>query len=188
VEVVEHGGTAAQQEFAQDRHFGVEQPQRARLDEIDPGVLEQPRVVERDDDRILDLDGGGGFHAARQVLLGRGAVDEPRLPGNLLRDLGSLCDGVIFDPDESPLEAGVPIVGAVRQLRAHIRRGGLKAGATGDQWKQDQRGDGDNPAERATLRPQAQGRPERGRGARRPAADHHFFASTSSSNSSCARV
>ena len=64
MEVVEVGMAAAQQELAQDRHVAVEHFQIARLDEIDPRVLEQPRIVERQHDRVFDLDCRRRLHAA----------------------------------------------------------------------------------------------------------------------------
>src|SRR5262245_44136861 len=103
VEVVEVGRAAAQQEFAQDRQVAVEHLQVPRLDEVDPGILEQARIVERHDDRILDLNRGRGLDAAREVLLGRGGVDVPRLPVELLRDVRALGRVVIADADEAPL-------------------------------------------------------------------------------------
>ena len=46
VEVVEHRRAAPQQEFAQTRDFGLRQLQRAGLDDVDPGMLEELRIVE----------------------------------------------------------------------------------------------------------------------------------------------
>ena len=86
VKIVEHRGPAAQKELAQDRHLALEQLQRAGLDEVDPWILKEPRIVERHHDRILDVNRRRGLHAARQVLLGGRTVDEPRLAGKLLRD------------------------------------------------------------------------------------------------------
>ena len=79
VEVVERERAAAQQELAQDRHLGLLQPEVARLDDVDPGIGPEIRIFEREDDGIVDLDGGDGADASREVLFGGRRVDEPRL-------------------------------------------------------------------------------------------------------------
>ena len=97
------------------------QPQVARLDEVDPRILEQPRVVERQHDRILDLDRGRRLDAARQVLLRRRRVDDPRLAVEVLLDARAFGRVVVLDADEAPLQAGEAVVGRRRQLRVDAR-------------------------------------------------------------------
>ena len=121
MEVVEVGMAAAQQELAQDRHVAVEHFQIARLDEIDPRVLEQPRIVERQHDRVFDLDCRRRLHAAREVLLGGRRVDVPRLAVEVLLNVRAFGDEVIFDADEPPLQAGVAVVRRIGQLRVDAR-------------------------------------------------------------------
>jgi hypothetical protein len=110
VEVVHVGAAAAEQELAQDRRLVVLHPHAARLDEINPRILEQARIVERQQDRILDLDGGGGLDAARQVLFRRRGIDPPRLAVEVLRHPRALEHMVVLDADEAPLQAGEAII------------------------------------------------------------------------------
>ena len=116
VEVVEHRRAAAQQELAQVRHVGVGHLQVAGLDEVNPGMLEEARVVERQDHRIFNLDRRRGLHATRQVLLGRGGVDVPRLAVEVLRLVGAFGVVVVLDPNEAPLQPGEPLVAGPGQL------------------------------------------------------------------------
>ena len=129
VEIVERQRAAPQQELAQDRHLGVLQPQVPRLDDVDPRVPPEVRVLEREHDRGIDLDRGDGREAAREVLVGRVEVHGPRL----VQDVGEPAagrEGVVADADEGPREAGEPIV-ALPELprgRDGRRRGGEQAG------------------------------------------------------------
>src|SRR4029450_3387055 len=52
VEVVHHREAAAQQELAQDRQLGLGHAHAARLDEVDPRVLEPGRVGEREEEAL----------------------------------------------------------------------------------------------------------------------------------------
>ena len=115
----------------------VGQPQVARLDEVDPRVAEEPRIVERQHDRILDLDDGRGLEAARQVLLGRRArrctTARRRSPAAIARAFG---DVVILDADEAPLQAGEAVVGArlaaARRARRRAERGSAAPASSAD--------------------------------------------------------
>ena len=81
-------------------------------------MLEQPRIVERQDDRILDLDGGGRLDAARQVLL-RGRAR--RCTTARRRNPACIAAASVMkwysDADEAPLQAGEAVVRGRRQLR-----------------------------------------------------------------------
>src|SRR5439155_12170027 len=96
---------------------GGEHVEVARLDEVDPRGLEEALVVEGHDNWVFHLNRGRGFYAASQVLLGGGRVDVPRLAVKILGDVRAFGREVIADADEAPLQAGVAIVGRVRQLR-----------------------------------------------------------------------
>src|SRR6266851_871858 len=131
VEIIHHRAAAAEQELAKDRDLAVEQARAARLDEIDPGIFEQARIVHRQENRVLDLDGGRSLHAARQILFCGWSVDTPGLAVELLRDPPAFEHVVIFDADEAPLEPGEAIVGGRGELRIeaglqdrHEREGG----------------------------------------------------------------
>src|SRR5581483_5084550 len=95
--------------------------QVAGFDEVDPRVLKEPRIVEREDDRIFDLDGRRGFDAARQILLRRRRIDVPRLAVKVLLDVRPFGDEVVLDADEAPLQPRIAIVGRARQLRVEPR-------------------------------------------------------------------
>ena len=128
VEVVEERAAAAQQELAQDLRVAVGQREVARLDEVDPRVLEEAWVVEREHDRVEHVDGGGGLDAARQVLFGGRSVDEPGLAVELellARGLGVV---VVLDADEAPLQAGEAVIGGSGQLGVHLRLQGRDQG------------------------------------------------------------
>ena len=164
VKIVEHRRAAPKQELAQNRHVALEQSQRARLDEIDPWVLKETRIVEREDNRVLDLNRGRGLHTPGEVLIGRGRVDEPRLSFEVLRDLRPFRVEVVPDSNEPPLEAGMAIAGRVRTLGIDGRL------QRGRQDEQHQRRDGRDNAARTLRR----------------AAGDHGRASTSLSSSSWA--
>ena len=121
VEVVEGRRPAAQEELAQDGHFLVLQPQVARLDEVDPGVLEQLRIGQREHDGIVDADGGDALEPPRQVLLGGRTVDRPRLaPVARAKAVG--VPRRVLDADERPLEpAEPPIAGDLLRARREPR-------------------------------------------------------------------
>ena len=64
VKIVEGERSAAQQKLAQDPHFVVPKPHVAGLDDVQPGVVPELRIVERQDDRIVHFDRGGGPETA----------------------------------------------------------------------------------------------------------------------------
>src|SRR5229473_2982895 len=69
MEIVERRGTAAQEKFAKRLRVVLGELQVSRLDEIDPRIGEEPRIVERQDGRILNIDRRRRFDPPRQVLL-----------------------------------------------------------------------------------------------------------------------
>ncbi len=117
VEVVEGQRAAAQQELAQDRHLVVAQAQVARLDDVDPAVVPQLGIVQREDDGIVDLDGRGGAQPARQVLLGRRGIDGPRLAPVIDAIPAVHGEGGVANAHERPLQAGEAVVLQQRHLR-----------------------------------------------------------------------
>ena len=149
MKIVEHRRPAPEKVLPQGGHVAIKQLQGAGLHEIDPRILEQARVVTRQDDGIFDLNRGRRFHAPRQVLFGGGRVDKPRLSGEVLGDLRTFRDVVVFDADKPPLQARVSIVGGGRSLRldARLQRG---------RQRQEQQHGGDQ-AETGASRPHAVG-------------------------------
>src|SRR6266850_4718200 len=122
VKIIHHRAASAQQELAQRCRVAVAHAHAARLDEVDPRILEEARVVERQQNRILDLNGGGRLDAAGQVLLRGGRVDPPGLAVEILRDPVAFEHVVILDAHEPPLQARVAVVGHRRQLRIDARQ------------------------------------------------------------------
>src|SRR4029079_12407980 len=79
--------------------------------------------VDREQNRVLDLDRSRRLDAAREILLRRRGVDAPRLAGEILLDAAALELVVVLHADEAPLQAGEAIVGgAAGQLRAGLHR------------------------------------------------------------------
>jgi hypothetical protein len=134
VEVVHHRGAAAQQELAQQRDLALLHPHAARLDEVDPRILKQPGIVERQQDRILHVDRGRRLDPPREVLLRRGRVDAPRIAVEVLGNARAFGREVILDANEAPLQAGVRSSGAsaaARLRRQRCQQRGNKATRTG---------------------------------------------------------
>ena len=110
VKIVEGERAAAQQELAQDPHLVVAQPHVAGLDDVDPGVVPELRIVERQDDRVVHFDRGGGPQPAREVLFGGGRVDRPRLAPVVEAVAVVDGEGAVADADERPLQSREPFV------------------------------------------------------------------------------
>src|SRR5262249_5192174 len=121
VEVVERRRAATQQELAQRFRVGVGQLQISRFDEINPRIREEPRIVQGEDDRILHVDRHRRFDASRQVLLRGWSIDQPRFAIEFVLNPGAFGRVVIFDANESPLQASVALVAGRRQLRVEAR-------------------------------------------------------------------
>ena len=122
MKIVERQRAAAQEELTQDRDVRVGELQVSRLDHVDPRIGDEPRIVQREHDRVFHLNRRRGLQTAREVLLGGRAVDEPGLAVEVLRDRGGAFDCVVvLDADEAPLESGEAIVGRVWQLSVEGR-------------------------------------------------------------------
>ncbi len=122
VEIVEGHRAAAQQELAQARDLGVGRNPGARLDEIDPRIGPQRLVIQIYDHGIVDLDGGDGSDATREVLLGGWIVDGPALVVGIAAGEPGQLRAVIPDPREGPLQARESRIGPRAILRARLER------------------------------------------------------------------
>ena len=122
VKIVERQRAAAQQELAQDRHLGLLQPEVARFDHVDPRIGPEIRILERQHDRIVDLNRRRGAHAAREILFGRRRVDEPGLVLRIQIAAARNRPRGVANARERPLQTGESRIGHVAVLRV----GGLR--------------------------------------------------------------
>ena len=106
MEIIEGQRAAAQQELAQNGDLVVLGNPGARFDQIDPRIREERRVVERDDDGLVDLNRGDRLDASREILLGCRVVDRPALVVGVAAGEARQLGAVVANAREGPLQSG----------------------------------------------------------------------------------